>query len=71
MFLSPFDLCLSQYFGSRLAYSSTSDANLAVYDQKDQKIDRYQQKLTDNKDADQYFIAFEHFASREGWAKET
>ena len=38
---------------------------------EERRIDRYQQKLTNQKDADQYFIAFEHFAKREGWEKST
>lgn len=39
--------------------------------QEEKKIDRYQQKLTNQKDPEEYFIAFENYARREGWNKET
>ena len=35
------------------------------------KFDRYTQKLNDGQDADAYFIAFENYATREGWEKST
>jgi hypothetical protein len=35
------------------------------------RIDRYQQRLTNSTDADAYFIAFEGFAFREAWEKDT
>ena len=35
------------------------------------KFERYNQKLTNQKDPEEYFTAFEHFARREGWEKQT
>lgn len=35
------------------------------------KFDRYTQKFTNNTDADAYFVAFEGYAHREGWKKDT
>ena len=38
---------------------------------EDRKIERYHSKLTNQKDPEEFFTAFEHYARREGWDETT
>jgi hypothetical protein len=48
-----------------------NSSNTGNSQQGEPKINRYQQQLTNQKDPEEYFIAFENFARREGWSKDT
>ena len=46
-------------------------ANAEKSREEGKKLERYYQKLTDNKDPEEYFTAFEHYARREEWHVDT
>ena len=48
-----------------------NDSSSVTSENGSAKFDRYTQKLNDGQDADAYFIAFENYATREGWEKST